>query len=250
MSHENKSPPPSDQEARRRVIDDLEKWQVVANNPPLADASPLRWKEWIDALCAATDRACDGVRLQYRTVPISADRINEYKELWLDFCSNPGSLPLETLSDAHRRANGDAACLIRFLKETKPANDTGQPFQAVEAQAQRLPLSPIDYLMNWRGILDALKLGNNDENRNRVRQLNKLRAGPIILPGKGGQPKVTKDKLLSWWNSLEKRFEEIEQKATDTQATLSSRHNYARDGQVLPNISGHVKKRRGKKIDE
>ena len=104
--------------------------------------------------------------------------------------------------------------------------------------------------MSWREILDALDLANNAENQRRVRELNTRFEGPIILPSKGGQPKANKDKLLNWWNGLEERFRQMEQKQTDTEATLQAEYSYARDEKVLPNISGHVKKRRRKKSEQ
>src|SRR5262249_54503339 len=103
------------------------------------------------------------------------------------------------------------------------------------------------YLMSWREILDAVGLPNNDESQRRVRQLHKMYDGPIALPSKGGQPRVNKQKLLSWWNGLEERFHEIERKRTDTQATAEAQHYHGKDGIVAPDIAGHVKKRRGRK---
>jgi hypothetical protein len=123
------------------------------------------------------------------------------------------------------------------------------PRQAVEVRTPAPPSSPIQYLLNWREILDALDQKNNSENQRRVRQLNERYDGPIIAGGKGSQPRVSKDKLLHWWNGLEERFMESEQKQADTEATLQARHQYGRDGTVLPDISGHVQNRRGKKSD-
>jgi hypothetical protein len=121
------------------------------------------------------------------------------------------------------------------------------PRQADEVRTLAPPSSPIQYLLSWREILDALDLKNNSEKHRRVRQLNEQYDGPIILGGKGSQPRVSKDKLLHWWNGLEERFRESEQKQADTEATLQAQHNFGRDGTVLPDISGHVKNRRGKK---
>jgi hypothetical protein len=87
---------------------------------------------------------------------------------------------------------------------------------------------------------------NNSENQRRARDLNAKYEGPITLPGRGDQPRVNRDKLLTWWNGLEERFQEIKQKQIDTQATIQDQHDYGRDGKVLPDIAGHVKKRRGK----
>jgi hypothetical protein len=104
--------------------------------------------------------------------------------------------------------------------------------------------SPKQYLLNWREILDALSLPNNEENRGRVRALAELRGGPISLPRKGGQPKVEKTKLIEWWNDLEHRFDESAQRICDRNATVETTHNYGRDATVAPEIQGGVKRRR------
>jgi hypothetical protein len=57
---------------------------------------------------------------------------------------------------------------------------------------------------------------------------------------------VNRAKLLEWWNDLEIRWE-AEGGGKNTEATLQAQHNFGRDGTVLPDISGQVKKRRRKK---
>jgi hypothetical protein len=103
------------------------------------------------------------------------------------------------------------------------------------------------YLMSWREILDALELPNDGESQHRVRALNTQYDGPIILPDKGGQPKVNRDKLLGWWNGLEAKWQDSRQRQVNTQASLQAQHSYGREGTVVPDISGHVQKRRGKR---
>jgi hypothetical protein len=100
------------------------------------------------------------------------------------------------------------------------------------------------YLWNWREILDALGLRNDAENRRRVREANTRFAGPIVLPTKGGQPKVCKERLLGWWDALEGQFCEREQKQLDQEATLAASYRYGKGSTVLPDIAGHTKKRR------
>jgi hypothetical protein len=110
------------------------------------------------------------------------------------------------------------------------------------------PLVPTRYLMSWREIIDALGLKNNEESRRQVRQLNQHYQGPIVLPtSRGKQPKVNKDKLLSWWNGLEQRFCESEKKQADAHATVQAQHGFGRNGTVVPEIAGHVRNRRGHK---
>ncbi len=98
--------------------------------------------------------------------------------------------------------------------------------------------------------MKTVELPNTQENRQRLTSLNKTFNGPLVLPKRGGQPKADRAKLLEWWNSLEERFRESQQRQIDTQATLKARHNYGRDETVLPDISGHIKKRRRKRPRE
>jgi len=103
---------------------------------------------------------------------------------------------------------------------------------------------PKKYLFNWLEILDALGMTNDEERRGQVRRLNDSHAGPIAFPGKGAQPKVDRDRLIAWWNGLERRFEELEARQIDRRETVSESHNYGSDGTVIPEISGSIKKRR------
>jgi hypothetical protein len=133
--------------------------------------------------------------------------------------------------------------------QSKDSQAPPSPRQGNGEETPVLTSTPAQYLLSWREILDALDLPNNAENQRRVRAMNKQFDGPIALPKQGGQPKVSKDKLMSWWNHLENCFREGAQKDADTRATLDDQHDYGRNERVLPNISGHVKKRRGKKSD-
>ncbi len=101
---------------------------------------------------------------------------------------------------------------------------------------------PTQYLLSWREILDALDLKNDQKDR--VAKLNSDYDGPIVMPGQGAQPKVAKDKLVVWWNGLEARFSEIQQRARDRKASVEAQHDYGRDGTVVPDIGGSVKSRR------
>jgi hypothetical protein len=103
---------------------------------------------------------------------------------------------------------------------------------------------PAKHLASWREILVALGMRDNKEDKQKVARLNKTYGGPITIPGQGSQPFVEKTKLLEWWNSLEARIQAEKDRQRDTQATVSTQHNYAREGVVAPNIAGGVKKRR------
>jgi hypothetical protein len=118
----------------------------------------------------------------------------------------------------------------------------------VQATTARTPSPPTQYLLSWRDILDAVGMPNNSENRVRVRNLNKEYEGPISLPRKGGQPKVVKDKLLIWWDHLEILFK-TSGAGNNTKMSVETQYPYGKDGTVIPDISGHIKKRRRKKSD-
>lgn len=106
------------------------------------------------------------------------------------------------------------------------------------------PISPKELLANWREIVIALGMRNNDEDKRKVERLNKTYNGPIMKPGQGKQPIVDKVKLLEWWNNLEKLVESQMEQARDARLTVQDTHPYGREGEVVPEISGQVKKRR------
>lgn len=103
---------------------------------------------------------------------------------------------------------------------------------------------PAKLLMNWAQILNSLDLPNDDTNRHLVRRLNSEHDGPLLFGGQGSQPKVNKAMLIEWWNGLEERFREIDERSRDKAATVDSIHEYGRSGIVVPEIGGSVKKRR------
>jgi hypothetical protein len=114
-----------------------------------------------------------------------------------------------------------------------------------------------EYLMNWPDILNEVGLKNTDEDRRTLRALNDKYKGPIIMPRRGGRPKVDRGKLRPWWNGLESRWVQEEQgrrdseeakgqRGRDRKETTRERHNYGRNGEVVPGIAGHVKPRRRK----
>ena len=85
---------------------------------------------------------------------------------------------------------------------------------------------------------------NNGEDREKVRSLNNQYAGPIVTPKQGAQPKVDKTKLIEWWNGLETQWTAGYSRGRDAIPTAGVQHNYGREGVVVPEIAGGVKKRR------
>jgi hypothetical protein len=109
------------------------------------------------------------------------------------------------------------------------------------------PSSPRKYRFGWPDILNALELPNNDESRNRVKNLNAKHNGPIIVETKGSQPKADEARLISWWNGLEELWQAEVENKNNAAATVADTHKYGKNGEVVPGIDGHVKKRRSKK---
>lgn len=113
-----------------------------------------------------------------------------------------------------------------------------------DAKPPPQPPTQKKHLATWREILIALEMKSNDENRQKVDRLNETYNGPIIKPGQGKQPFADKDKLLEWWNGLEEMVQSQANRARDTKETVKGTHAYGRKGEVVPEISGSVKRRR------
>jgi hypothetical protein len=151
---------------------------------------------------------------------------------------HPEYLAPLNIPDAAPTVRQAADALVRWC-DAQPAAEA-----IPKGQGGDTDQAPVEYLMSWREILDALHLTNDEEHRGMVRRLNGEHAGPIIIPRQGSQPKVITAKLVEWWNGLEGRFRELQQRRTDREATAAEQFSYGKDGTVAPGISGGVKKRR------
>ena len=95
-------------------------------------------------------------------------------------------------------------------------------------------------------VLDAVGVQDDTSTRRQIVKYNKDYDGPIIVQKQGSQPRVEKTKLIDWWNGPESRWEEVKQRERDKTETVKAQHDYGRDGTVLPEIGGHVRRRRSK----
>ena len=135
----------------------------------------------------------------------------------------------------------------------KPKTPTHSPAEPVVGDPAFVAAKTLDgekpkrFLFGWHQILDAIGLTDDKENRGRVSRLNKLHAGPIIQGGQGKPPIADDEKLMPWWNSLETLHAESVQRVTDKEATISESYEHGREGEVVPDIAGHVQKRRVKR---
>ena len=135
------------------------------------------------------------------------------------------------------------------LSEPPPTSPAVEPLDT-EGGGEQPPRSlaplpvPEKQLTSWREILVALGMTYNSEDKQKVDRLNETFNGPIVKPGQGMQPFANKRKLLEWWNGLEATVQEQANRARDTEETVKGTHAYGREGEVVPEISGEVKKRR------
>ena len=144
--------------------------------------------------------------------------------------------------EQHRQSQKSAS--VETVKDQNHADDVPTIIAEKSPDGEK----PKNLLFGWHQILDALNnLSNDDENRNRVSRLNDSHSGPIIKGGQGKSPMVDADKLVLWWNSLEMLHAESAQRVTDKGATVSESYEYGRESEIVPDIGGHVQKRRSKR---
>ena len=134
--------------------------------------------------------------------------------------------------------------LVELLQEVKrtlkdaasgAAGDGGKPPEVA-------PSGPVVLLASWPEILAVLCKKKDD--RRRVSRLNKTYDGPIKIGRKGCQPLVDRTALLKWYEELETRFQDRQSRERDKWATVADQYSYGKAGNVVPEISGGVKKRR------
>ena len=167
---------------------------------------------------------------------VSQRAVDGVAEVWLDCFPNkpfPGGLRvanwLEALDSLSRvRAALDAHEATESVPRTPNAPPPGK-----SKNGDQPPDGPAVYLTSWNEILAALEQKGR-AGQAKVRALHKQHAGPIIMPGKGGQPRVERRALLSWWEGISQRWEELRQRQQDRKATTESTHAYGRSGTVRP----------------
>jgi hypothetical protein len=151
-----------------------------------------------------------------------------------------------------RRDGLDEESLLTGLRDAVVAEkdiDLGRPAPGLPSDGAEAESQPKQYLMNWPEILGVLGRPDNEEERRRIRSLNDTHDGPIIFQGPGSGPKVDKSKLIAWWNRLESRWQEIEQRNADRRETVTEQYPHGRGEIVVPEIAGHVQQRKKKRQD-
>lgn len=116
-----------------------------------------------------------------------------------------------------------------------------------EAAANRANVSAAkNYLWGWVEIAKELGQKNDETFQRRLRDMHDRIPSPIVFRGQGSPPMVDRAKLIEWWNSLEERLQELTQMTSDRRATTKAAYPHGRNEIVLPDLKGHVKRRRGK----
>lgn len=101
---------------------------------------------------------------------------------------------------------------------------------------------PKKLLHGWHAITSALAL--RYAQREDVKRLNTACQGPITSQGQGTKPKVYEEDLVSWWNKLALRQQDLANQRAGARLSAQAQHAYGRDAAVAPEIGGGVKKRR------
>ncbi len=101
-------------------------------------------------------------------------------------------------------------------------------------------------LLGWREILAAIKRPFSIETKRQIARLNELNGGPVPKPGRGKQPIVDKKKWLEWWNGIEDRKQELEQRQLDSEASTVNTYKHGHSAVVVPEISGSIKQKKAK----
>jgi len=135
-------------------------------------------------------------------------------------------------------------------EQSKGAAPSASQQSSPEAQpATTEPGEPADWVIGWRAIDDILRLGElwpkttYQERRKRLKRLNESWGGPVRIGPKGRQPKVSRSKLLEWWNHLGEKVESEEAKQQDAAATVAAQYLYGCGSSVVcPDIRGSIKR--------
>ena len=162
------------------------------------------------------------------------------------------AFPIARVKDQLPQPGSQPSNACETNKATSQQSEVAAPAASQQSSPEAQPATtepgePADWVIGWRAIHDILRLGElwpkttYQERRKRLKRLNESWEGPIIIGPKGRQPKVSRSKLLEWWNHLGEKVESEEAKQQDAAATVAAQYPYGRDGIVCPDIGGSVK---------
>jgi len=101
---------------------------------------------------------------------------------------------------------------------------------------------PKQLLTGWRNI--AAALNQKYSQRGDIKSLNDRFDGPIKNSGAGTRPMVWREDLITWWDRLVMKQQELANQREGARLSAGAHYSYSRDGTVAPEIGGSVKKRR------
>jgi len=131
----------------------------------------------------------------------------------------------------------DAAHLKTLLSEAQA--ELGTPLPDVKGQQKiefSAPVEPVKMLLGKEAILSRLDV---DETKWRhVVELSRRTGGPIIIESAGGMAKASDLELIPWWN------EQHSKGADASRERKPDVHPYGKEGGVVPEIGGGIKKAR------
>jgi hypothetical protein len=129
------------------------------------------------------------------------------------------------------------------LKSLRAQNVPDMLAQALDPQEadKGTPPCPKKLLTGWQSITATLEMPYN--RRDEIKSLNDRFDGPIINNGRGTKPMTYREELLTWWDTLAQKQQELADQRQGERFSTEG-HAYGRTETVVPEIAGSIKKRR------
>jgi hypothetical protein len=106
---------------------------------------------------------------------------------------------------------------------------------------------PEQPIVGFKAIFAALNLDYKEDEVRPFARYCKKHKSPILFGKSGERPEALRSQLVSWWSSIQSRFEQIEERTGNTQATLYETYQSGtRSETIYPNWGGHEKKKRSR----
>lgn len=170
-------------------------------------------------------------------IRVEADAVRNRLFFLGQFVASCPSSPQTNVQPGHRQAQSDEP----------PGVGSVPPAVTVPSTP---PTEPGPFLKGWPIILQTLGMEDTSKHRGQIKKLNEEFNGPITFPGRGCQPEVFEVHLRAWhlfvgeeYRRKQKAEEEIT-RDRDVAATVADRHNFGRNGEVVPGVNGSVRRLR------
>ena len=146
-----------------------------------------------------------------------------------------------------------ASALATALQRMSPAGG-GTEADVSKTEINATPEVAVRMPFGCGEIFTEVRRPNERAEQERLKRLNSDFEGPIAVPsGKGKQPTVACDALVTWWNALAEQYQQnrADKAARDEEAKLNAgelaQHDYGRTGKVATEINGSVRGKRSRK---